>query len=734
MPSRYRRQPGSRRYVDYTQADLKKCLDAIQSKVLTQRAAAELFNIPRSTLKNKLIRKHPNKPGKPKIFTEEEENAFEAHITALSEYGFPLTALDLKMIIKNYLASQGRVVKIFKDNIPGKDWLASFLSRHQSLSRRLANNIKRARIQVSEDVISNFIENIDKELKSVPPENIFNYDESNLCDDPGKKTILCRRGTKYPETIVNSTKVNFTVMFCGNAAGEAVPPFIVYKSDHLWSTWTENGPKGARYNRTKSGWMDSATFEDWFLNHLMPVLKKKTGRKVVIGDNLASHINKTVLKECEKHNVSFICLPPNATHILQPLDVAYFRPLKCKWRQVMLQWKNSQLGRKLSTTPKDQFPRLLKTALDFLTETKANLVAGFRKTGIYPVDKQEPLARLPQQDRIINADLIGNSFMQKLVQSRAEACPEQKTIRKKKLNVPPGKSICATDLAEAGPSGLQQANTIKEMKRATKRRRRNVSSSSSCTDRTISLASSTEDHIMPYDSEDDVLLSNYVSQINDADAHAFRGDFFLHSPDLQQDFITFIEHESEVEVECVSPVLQFTSLQSIEDIQIVEEKCNKTGKNLDAPVFESGSKRQVEDAVVKNNRDHSALHLGEKMQVVEGCPDKDLQVSTVCQIKKLPQDTLEPLASRGASRPQLDLDLVVNDHVLVTWNSRKYPGQVLSVSEEGAFITCMKRDKTYWRWPAIKDEQLYSWDHIVRKINPPKFEKKGSFSVPEMNE
>lgn len=84
-----------------------------------------------------------------------------------------------------------------------------------------------------EDVISNFIENIDKELKSVPPENIFNYDESNLCDDPGKKTILCRRGTKYPETIVNATKVNFTVMFCGNAAGETVPPFIVYKSDHL---------------------------------------------------------------------------------------------------------------------------------------------------------------------------------------------------------------------------------------------------------------------------------------------------------------------------------------------------------------------------------------------------------------------------------------------------------------------------------------------------------------------
>lgn len=103
---------------------------------------------------------------------------------------------------------------------------------------------------------------------------------------------------------------------------------IVCKSEHLWTTWTENRPDGARYNRTKSGWMDSVTFEDWFIRHLLPILKRQEGRKLVIGDNLSSHINKNVLSECEKHNISFICLLPNATHILQPLDVAYFRLFK----------------------------------------------------------------------------------------------------------------------------------------------------------------------------------------------------------------------------------------------------------------------------------------------------------------------------------------------------------------------------------------------------------------------
>lgn len=66
-------------------------------------------------------------------------------------------------------------------------------------------------------------------------------------------------------------------MFCGNAAGQSIPPYVIYKSEHLWSTWAENGPVGTRYNRSKNGWIDMAIFEEWFTTHLLPVLKK-TGR------------------------------------------------------------------------------------------------------------------------------------------------------------------------------------------------------------------------------------------------------------------------------------------------------------------------------------------------------------------------------------------------------------------------------------------------------------------------
>lgn len=60
----------------------------------------------------------------------------------------------------------------------------------------------------------------------------------------------------------NFSKSSTSVVFCGNAEGKCLASYVVYK--HMWTTWTAGGPEDVRYNRTKSGWFDSMTFEDWF--------------------------------------------------------------------------------------------------------------------------------------------------------------------------------------------------------------------------------------------------------------------------------------------------------------------------------------------------------------------------------------------------------------------------------------------------------------------------------------
>ena len=284
-------------------------------------------------------------------------------------------------------------------------------------------------------------------LKGVSAECIVNYDETNIVDDPGKKKVIGRRGAKHCYRIMDSSKCSVSVMFSGTASGKLLPPYIVYGAEHIYDTWTQGGPKSALYNRTKSGWFNECTFQDWFEGIALPYFRSfpQGSPKALIGDNLSSHISIGVLEKCRLFNIRFILLPANATHLCQPLDVAYFRPLKIEWRKTLEEWKLNNRG----SIPKDRFPAKLKQTLDSIDDngrTKKNLIAGFRKTGIHPLCAEKVLEQVPQteEEEYANSN-VGNAinqsfevYMKQLFQKETQ--PLKKKC-KKKLNIPPGKSV-----------------------------------------------------------------------------------------------------------------------------------------------------------------------------------------------------------------------------------------------------------------------------------------------------
>ncbi|GFR98574.1 Pogo transposable element with KRAB domain [Elysia marginata] len=129
----------------------------------------------------------------------------------------------------------------------------------------MCQNIKCAHAEVKPETIQQHFDNLEKSLKDVPAENILNYDETNLSDDPGVKKCVFRRRVKYPERAINYSRGNISLMFAGTAAGELLPPYVIYKGECLWSTWCEAGPEGAQYGRSKNGWMDSSNLD--FIAH-----------------------------------------------------------------------------------------------------------------------------------------------------------------------------------------------------------------------------------------------------------------------------------------------------------------------------------------------------------------------------------------------------------------------------------------------------------------------------------
>lgn len=76
--------------------------------------------------------------------------------------------------------------------------------------------------------------------------------------------------------------------------------------------------------------------------------------KVLIGDNLAAHLSPDVLKLCQENNIRFCFLPENSTHLMQPLDVGVFGPMKRFWREILREWKEEcdRKGLQFATLPK----------------------------------------------------------------------------------------------------------------------------------------------------------------------------------------------------------------------------------------------------------------------------------------------------------------------------------------------------------------------------------------------
>ena len=210
-------------------------------------------------------------------------------------------------------------------------------------------------------------------------------------------------------------------MWCGNAIGELLPPIIVYKANNSYEVWEEGGPVGTTYSATKSGWFHSETFATWFTECFLPRANKQVGPKILLGDNLASHFNPNVVELASQHDIYFVMMSPNATHIMQPLDVAVFASMKRGWRKILDDYKKET--RRSGALPRTQFPTLLTRLWNSQAYVvKKNLRSGFRAAGLYPLNRTEPLSKLPSYSTCFSTEgsveVMNNTLINLLSQNR----------------------------------------------------------------------------------------------------------------------------------------------------------------------------------------------------------------------------------------------------------------------------------------------------------------------------
>ncbi|XP_055710369.1 jerky protein homolog-like [Phlebotomus papatasi] len=372
----------------YTQDDVEKALKAFRSGK-SVREAAKQFNVPKTTIFNKLTGKFPVqcRNGPPTTLTPGQEQELVKWILDCSDRWHPITkdqVLDsVELTCKHF-----KIPNKFSNGRPGHEWFRGFMKRHPELSRRIPERYTMRRASVTHENVRNWFSHVgdyltQNNLKDLPPNRVFNCDESGFFLAPKGEKVLVRRGDRVAGKIITSEeKECVTVLFTVSASGELPPPMVVHPIKKFTRDIAENNVDGWLSGKSDSGWMTSSLFFEYIANHFYPWLKKQRIELPVVLylDGHSSHITLEVSKFCKEKGIELIRLYPNATHLMQPLDTAFFAPLKIAWRKALCKWMmaNDWVKLKRRSVPKVLFEALKALNLEVIAEN------GFRGCGLLP--------------------------------------------------------------------------------------------------------------------------------------------------------------------------------------------------------------------------------------------------------------------------------------------------------------------------------------------------------------
>ena len=245
-----------------------------------------------------------------------------------------------------------------------------------------AKNLSRA-MATDQDVLARYFDMLEDCLRCNEvmncPSSIFNCDETGLPLNPKCLKVVDELGCRNPSFLTGSSKAQVTVLACTNATGYAIPPFVIFNRKSLNPELTVGEVPRTLYGLSDTGWMKGDLFYYWLREHFL-LYAPPTHPLMLLLDG---HYCPEAITLTSKEKVLMFALPPNSTHLTQPLDRACFAPLKIAWRQICHDFCVRNPGR---TVTLYEFSRLFSKAW-FKALTMENIISSFRITGVCPFNR-----------------------------------------------------------------------------------------------------------------------------------------------------------------------------------------------------------------------------------------------------------------------------------------------------------------------------------------------------------
>ena len=221
-------------------ADIQLAISSINLyQTQSNRRAAAVYNVSKRTIRHRragIPARRDCQPNSKKL-TKLEEEVIVDHILDLDLRGFAPTYAAVRDMADKLLAARGA-------GQVRQKWPANFVKRTDSLTTRFNRAYDRQRALCEDPVlIKSWFELVEqtKAKYGICDEDVYNFDEAGFM--MGKITTQLvvtaseRRGR--PKAVEPGNRGWVTLIAAINAAGWAVPPFLIFAGKHHLSAWYE---------------------------------------------------------------------------------------------------------------------------------------------------------------------------------------------------------------------------------------------------------------------------------------------------------------------------------------------------------------------------------------------------------------------------------------------------------------------------------------------------------------
>ena len=243
------------------------------------------------------------------------------------------------------------------------------------------------------------------------PKRIFNQDETSVELGVGGQWVLAPCNTKQVYTQSSSTRDHVTVSYVANAAGDMVPPRVVFSGKRnliktKLGTMPSDGISGKwQFSYTENGWVQQDTFLEIVQDIVNYTKNNNIPTPVIIFiDGATYHLSLSISKLCQEEGIQPILLRPNSTHLLQPLDVTFYSSFKARLKVEQEMWHTNKKNIGNSLTKYTIIPLVYNVTENILVTKPLLLQNGFKKAGLFPWDPSAPNMNRTKPSQIYTED------------------------------------------------------------------------------------------------------------------------------------------------------------------------------------------------------------------------------------------------------------------------------------------------------------------------------------------